>query len=571
MAVLGPVSRGATLPPMAPTEQGSPVSAAGGVSWDAFVSEYVAGYLASHPTFAVAAGRHEYDGQLPDWSLNGLGAEARRLESARRRARAWTDLDSKRSFERDYLLARIEGDLFWLNEVEAPLRNPMFYVDALDPSLYLSRDYAPVDVRRSAYATYLRNLPEAIAALSSNLRRPLPLTFADLAAQTLSGLADFCRQAPAAFSTLLAGRDAELSAPTADAIRALEEAAGRFRVEAQAGRERGPNEPSFRLGAAGLARMLWATERIDIPLTVLEGAARTELARNREALAAACADWIPGATPRECMAKLQAMKPSEGPVAGARQQLTELREFLRRQDLVSVPAEQTARVEEAPPHQRWNSAYIEIPGPFEQAVPAIYYIAPPDPEWSAEERAAYLPSEADLLFISAHEVWPGHFLQFLHSHRAASPIGRLFVGYGFAEGWAHYAEELIWEAGFRAGQPAIHLGQLLNALLRNVRLLVALGLHAGDLSLADAEQLFRDEAYQDAASARQQAARGTFDPGYLLYTLGKLLVRKLRQDWLAEHGPSTSLRTFHDALLTYGGPPLPLVRAAMLSRPSPAL
>ena len=163
-----------------------------------------------------------------------------------------------------------------------------------------------------------------------------------------------------------------------------------------------------------------------------------------------------------------------------------------------------------------------------------------------------------------HEVWPGHFLQFLHSNRVSSKVARLFVGYGFAEGWAHYAEELMWEAGLGEGDPGVHIGQLQDALRRNVRFLSAIGLHAQGMTVRESEQMFRDLAYQDIANARQQAARGTFDPAYLNYTLGKLMIRKLRNDWTGSRGGRRAWRAFHDKLLSYGGPPIPLVREGML-------
>ena len=139
--------------------------------------------------------------------------------------------------------------------------------------------------------------------------------------------------------------------------------------------------------------------------------------------------------------------------------------FIEDKELVSIPGNEEALIEEAPPYQRWNAAYIDVPGPYDRHLPSTYYIAPPDPSWTPEERAAYIPGEADLLFVTIHEVWPGHFLQFLHSHRSESDPGRLFFGYGFAEGWAHYAEELMWEVGFGDGDPRLHIGQLQNALL----------------------------------------------------------------------------------------------------------
>jgi uncharacterized protein (DUF885 family) len=251
-------------------------------------------------------------------------------------------------------------------------------------------------------------------------------------------------------------------------------------------------------------------------------------------------------------------------VEAARAQLGGLESFVRDHDLVGIPGDEQALVEEAPSYRRWNSAYIDIPGPYEKGIPAIYYIAEPDPAWPAEERRAYLPGACDLLFTSVHEVWPGHFLQFLHSNRCPSEIGRVFVSYAFAEGWAHYSEELVCEAGLGDGDPAVRIGQLLNALVRNVRFVCAIGLHTSDLQVADCERLFREKAFQDPGNARQQAARGTFDPAYLNYTLGKLMLMKLREDWMRLGGKGASLRQFHDRFLSYGGPPIPLVRAAML-------
>jgi uncharacterized protein (DUF885 family) len=168
------------------------------------------------------------------------------------------------------------------------------------------------------------------------------------------------------------------------------------------------------------------------------------------------------------------------------------------------------------------------------------------------------------MFTSAHEVWPGHFLQFLHANRSQWTFGRLFVGYAYAEGWAHYTEEMMFDAGIDGATPEVHIGQLTNALLRNVRFLSAISLHTGGMSMQESEQMFRDEAFQDPGNARQQAARGTYDPGYLNYTMGKLMIMQLREDWTATHGGAKAWKDFHDEFLGYGGPPIPLVRAQML-------
>jgi hypothetical protein len=259
-------------------------------------------------------------------------------------------------------------------------------------------------------------------------------------------------------------------------------------------------------------------------------------------------------------------KPKGGAVEGARAQLKGLRQFIKDKDLVTVPGSEQALVAEAPPYQRWNFAYIDIAGPYDKGMPSVYNIAPPDPKWPLAEQLAYTPGEAGLLFTSVHEVWPGHFLQFLHANRSPSQFGKVFVGYAFAEGWAHYVEEMMWDAGLGQGSAEVHVGQLLNALLRNARFVCAIGMHTQNMTVAECEKLFLEQAYTDPGSARQQADRGTFDPAYLNYTMGKLMIRKLRDDWTASHPGPNSLKAFHDAFLAYGGPPIPLVRAQMLGQ-----
>ncbi|MGZ8345170.1 MAG: DUF885 family protein, partial [Allosphingosinicella sp.] len=223
-----------------------------------------------------------------------------------------------------------------------------------------------------------------------------------------------------------------------------------------------------------------------------------------------------------------------------------------------------AQVEESPPYNRQNFAYIDIPGPYERGLPSVYYIAPPDPSWPAEVQAGFVQGEAALLFTSVHEVWPGHFLNFLHSNRSPFTFGRVFVGYAFAEGFAHYTEEMMWDAGLRNGDLETHVGQISNALLRDCRYLSAIGMHTGRMTQEQSRRLFLDQCYQDEGNARQQSARGTYDPAYLNYTMGKLLIRRLRDDWTGTRGGRAAWKAFHDKFLSYGGPPVPLVRAQMM-------
>ena len=283
----------------------------------------------------------------------------------------------------------------------------------------------------------------------------------------------------------------------------------------------------------------------------------------------ACATFAPRKSIEACFAKMNAHKPRVGPVEEAREQIPGLTAFVREKDLVTIPGTEQALVRESPPYNRQNSAYIDPPGPFEKGIPSIYYISPPDPSWDKAKRDAYIPGVEDLLFTSAHEVMPGHFLQFLHSNRSPSLIGRLYVGYAFAEGWAHYTEEMMWDAGLGNGSAETHIGQLSNALLRNCRFVSAIGLHARGMTQEQSKRLFMQECYQDEGNAEQQAARGTYDPAYLNYTLGKLMISKLRDDWTATRGGRAAWKAFHDQFLSYGGPPVPLVRQAMMGEATP--
>jgi hypothetical protein len=536
--------------------------AAANHEWDAFVQNYIDAYFAAHPDVAVGAGRHEYDGMLPDWSPRGLWREVRRLRAQRGEAAAFdtTDLDARRRFEREYLIAQADGDLFWLERASWPYRNPTFYLDALDPNVYVSRPYAPLRTRMDAYVKYARSVPAAVRQIRRNMRTPLPRTYIDRAVSGYGGLAEFfTTDVPKVFASVNDPRlQADFRRANAGAAAALRELAAWFAAQ----RPRATND--YALGAGLFREMLWATERVGVPLAELERVGRADLERNLRALRDACASYAPGRSLDECTRRVRATKPTEGPVAGARRQLARLRQFIVENNLVTIPGAEQADVAEAPPYNRANLAYINIPGPYETNLPSTYYIAPPDPAWSPQEREEYLQGEMPLLFVSVHEVWPGHFLQFLHANRSPSKFGQVFVGYAFAEGWAHYAEEMMWEAGLGSRSPEVHIGQLMNALLRNVRYLSAIGLHTGGMSVAESERMFREQAFQDPGSARQQAARGTYDPAYLNYTMGKLMIMRLRDDWTASRGGRAAWREFHDTFLSYGGPPIPLVRRAMV-------
>ncbi|WP_210399063.1 DUF885 domain-containing protein [Steroidobacter denitrificans] len=547
-----------------PATQVTPAPASAvNVEWGRFVDDFIDAYFIANPSFAAAQGRHEFDGQMPDWSAAGIGREIARLEQARTRAAQFqaSTLSPEEDFQRDYIVSVIDRDLFWLREARQPFNNPAWYFDnGLDPSTYVDVPYAPPSQRLRAFIKYARQIPALTAQIRENLQAPLPRSYVEYGSKSFAGFARFYRNdVPRAFAEV---QDASLQQELSEVI----EPAAAAMVDLAKwldGRD-DALEGGYALGVERFGAMLRMTEGVTTPLTRIEAIGRADLERNLTALEDVCRRYAPNATLEACVASTNAAKPTGSVVAEAARQLVRLRQFVIENSVVTVPGMEEAVVREAPAYRRQNFAYINIPGPYEKDLPSVYYIAPPDPSWPPREQQAYIPGKADLLFTSIHEVWPGHFLQFLHSNRSPWRFGQLFIGYGFAEGWAHYAEELMIEKGLAREAPELHIGQLLNALLRNVRYMCAIGLHTQGMTMQQCEQMFREQAFQDEGNARQQAARGTYDPAYLNYTMGKLMIRKLRTDWSRSRGGEQAWKQFNDEFLSYGGPPIPLLRARML-------
>lgn len=555
-----------------------PAAPSGPDPWVPTRSSFIADYFKAQPFFAAEAGRHQQDGQMPDLSAAGIKAEIARLQGWKTRlagldTAGFSDRDR---FEREYALSVVDGDLFWLDKARAPFTNPEWYLNQIDPDMYLSRNYAPLDQRMKAYIQYARAIPKIVADIEANLKPPLPKTYVELGIGSFGGYVDFFQHdvAPVFADVKDAALQKQLAAADEAATKAM------MRLKERLVADRKTENEKFALGKALFAEMLEDTERVDVPIDQIEAAGRADLARNTAALKAACAAYLPNQPLDACVARMRANKPEGGTLAAARMQLDMLKEFVADHHVVTVPSGQNALVAEAPPYNRANFAFIQVPGPYDKGVASVYNIAPPDPAWSKEKQDAYIPSEATLMFTSIHEVWPGHFVQFLHSNSNPSKFEGLWVGYGFAEGWAHYCEQMMLEMGFGNGDPEMQIGQLTEALLRDVRLLSAIGMQTAGMTPAQSEKMFTDVAFQDPGDAEQQAARGTYDPEYLNYTLGKLMILKLRADWVAKQlngQPATEKerhrlwRKFHDEFLSYGGPPIPLLRKEMLGSAAGAL
>ncbi len=546
------------------TDQTNPKIAAN-AEWDKYIEQSLNDYFVTHPEFAAFQGKHEFDDKFSDWSEEGLKKEITRLHAERDQASTFKDeqLDERQRFERDYLISEIDKDLFWREVADQPHLNPAFYGDTIDPDFYVSRPYAPLEVRLKAFTAYAKNVPKAVAQIKANLKMPMAKTLIKFGRQSIGGLADFYeKDVPKVFASVKDEQSQkDFKEANSAAMKAVREFDGWLKEQ-----EKSAND-NFALGADKFSKMLKMTEDVDLDLAKLEEIGQQDLQRNTDALKAECEKYTPGKTLPECMAKASASK-AEGKdvVEAATKQLADLRKFIQEKDVVTLPGTEECKVGLAPPYKASNFAYINIPGPYETNLPSVYYVSPPDPSWSKEKQAGYIPGKGSLLFTSVHEGYPGHFVQFLHANRSKSKFGQVFVGYAFAEGWAHYTEEMMYEAGLGAGDSELHIGQLQEALLRNVRLLSAIGLHTKGMTVEQSKKMFIEQGFQDEGNADQQAERGTYDPAYLNYTMGKLMIRKLREDWTASHGGRNAWKQFHDAFLSYGGPPIPLVRKAMMGK-----
>lgn len=527
--------------------------------WSALVDKVLADLIAHEPGFAIGNGFHEHDGELADRSPKGIADEIAAFKA---------DLASLDAAKPSTMLERDEHDLLanhlrtWLFNAETLdgfHRNPMAYADlSLDD--YIVRDYAPSTDRAAALGRACAKVPAQLAQARANLTKAMPRTWLETALLQTKGMGEFL------------DKDVRLALP--EAAPHLDACKAAFAEHAAWLEQQLPNATNdFALGEQQFLAMLSAINGIDTTLPALQKLVDDDLARNTAAITEA-AHAIDATKPVPDVVFAQAADhapDADKELAIATEQAAMLRKFLVDHDIVTIPTNDVAEVRASPPFQRWNAAFLSEPGAFEKKqLPSFYYISPPDPTWSPADQAAYLIPTNDLLFTTIHEVYPGHFVDGLHRRTSPSKVLRMFGTYATTEGWAHYAEEMMFDAGAGGKTPQTHIGQLKEALLRDVRFEVALGEHAHGMSVDAATELFKSKGFVDAGNAKQQAVRGTFDPMFLSYTLGKLIIRKLYADW-HQANPGKSLKEFHDAFLAHGGAPLSTIRRDLLGNDSPVL
>ncbi len=534
-----------------------------------FVDEYLAYLHETHPTSATFDGVHAYDDLLEDLSRSAIDHQIRDLGQFARRLAAIDShgLSPEERVEHPLVEMNIRARLLELQELRTWERDPHHYAELVSTSLAGQAlfPYAPAAERARRVVSKLRQVPRLLQAARENIRETAGL-FVKIGLETLRGTLRFVEEdLPRAFADL---DDLHLLGDLADAIAEAGEALRRY--IAYLDEDLGPrSRGSFRLGRERFEEKLCLEEGVSLGCDRLLEIATRELRATQELFRREVGRLDSG-DPVAVWQRLKAEHPRPGTlVAAAQQQVEELRAFIEDQGLVSLHDGAAVVVAETPPFYRWTFASMWAPGPFEpRPLQAYYYVTDVDRAWPAKRQEEHLRdfNYGALWAISMHEVYPGHFLQYQHLRRIASKARKslLFAAASFVEGWAHYAEQLVVDAGFRRDDPAVRLGQIAETLIRLCRVIVGIRLHAEDLSVEQGVRFFREEAYLEEASARREAERGAFDPGYVVYSLGKLMLLKLRDDYRARQGGRFSLRAFHDALLGNGHMPFNLHRRQML-------
>ncbi|MDR5694812.1 MAG: DUF885 domain-containing protein [Armatimonadota bacterium] len=528
------------------------------------VEDFLSTSFSFYPSRAARMGIHTYDGQVGDYRPESVAEYLRRLRGICREVEAIPpgELPPLERYEADLIRWRTRREEFYWEEFREQERNPIAFIDLLDVSGYLKRAYAPVEERLVALARHLREVPRVLEMARHLLRLPLSYPVVETSIEAYSGYHRFLTELPAMLPPAPERLKDEIREACAGALDALKEFLA-F-LEGERGRATG----QFAIGEELFSRMLEAEELVNTPLEELLAKGEELLQRNLELVREAAARISPGKDPREVMASLaKNHPPRERLLEEARETLDRLRQFLLDHPIVTLPTEDLPIVAETPPYDRWAFAMMDTVGPFEErATESYYYITLPEESWPPEVQEAWLTKfdRSTLQAVSIHEVYPGHFLHLIFLRKVPSPIAKAFHSYAFVEGWAHYCEEMLLEQGYGSGDLPLRLGQLSEALLRNVRYLVAIRMHTRGMTIEEATRAFIEYAYMEELPARKEAFRGSFDPMYLNYLLGKLLILELREDYARVQGEEFSLRAFHDRLLSLGAPPLPLARKQLL-------
>jgi uncharacterized protein (DUF885 family) len=549
--------------------------------YEAVAEEYIKGYLGAHPLEGTALGLHEYDGKITDYSRLALDAELSRLRRFDDRLAKFDPgkLSPRQSIDLRILQAAAKKDLFEMQDMSVFERNPMVYARAADVNVYIKRNFAPLEDRVRSLVAIESQIPNILIAARTNLNEVVPKPYVELAIQIAKGSAEFLKKdLVAAIGNI---KDEQLRSAFHEANRKGANALNDYAAWLE--REKLPKASmDFALGEEKFGRFLAQTELVDLPPQKILEIGLEQLKAEQAAFAEAAKKIDPNKSPIEVFKQIQSEHPTpQNLIADVAKDLDKIRKYVVNQHLVSIPSEVRAKVKETPQYLRATSfASMDTPGPFEKrANEAYYYVTPAENDWPEKQKEEWLTAfnyyTSDV--VSIHEAYPGHYVQLLHLNTSpANKVEKIFASYAFVEGWAHYCEKMMLDEGYGSSTNSTpseddvkraakyRMAQADEALLRLCRLCVSIKMHTQKMSLDEATKFFQENCYYEEKPARQEAMRGTFDPGFLNYTLGKLQLLKLRDDYKAQQGDDFSLQKFHNELLNHGMPPIRLLREMML-------
>jgi len=524
-----------------------------------------------YPTAGSRIGRHEYDGRLPDLSPSQNVRREGELQQGLTELRQLDPVGLDESGQMSYRMMELflRRELFIFNDLKPLENNPMRHTGYLNVSGYIRRDYAPLEDRLRSAATAMRQAPDFLDVLDQSLADTLSSHVVDMSVESYAGMARFYRVDLADAAKGVADQEivGEFNQARESAAAALDRFVERLKCRGAAGPD------GFAIGADLYSGMLATGEGLDASLSQIAAIGQANLEDNQSRIKQLAESIAPGQSVSEIVEEIGRNHPqAQALIPETRNMLEDIRQSLIDFDVISVPSEDRCQVIETPTYMRYAFAAMDTAGALEtQATESFYYVTPVEDDWNHQQSEEWLSNfnYDTLKIISIHEVYPGHFVHHLHNRygQELPLINRVATAYSFTEGWAHYTEEMMLETKYGEGRPRLLLTQLLEALIRNCRYICSLRMHTEDMTLYEATKFFMDNAYMAELPARKEALRGTFDPGYLNYTLGKLMILKLREDFKKEQGSAYSLKGFHDRLLAFGGPALPLLRSALLKNP----
>ena len=522
-----------------------------------------------HPSAATDLGLHQYDAELEDASEAAIHAESQALQQFRPKLAAIdaATLTTGRQLDREQLQRALDAGVLALDRIRQWAKDPDSYSGAITNSAYviMKRNYAPASERLTALIAREKKMPGVLLEARKNLGSP-PRIYTEIAIEQIDGnIRFFKNDLPAAFTEV--SDKALLDAfrkSNDDVIGAL----GDYKTYLQK-TLLAKSTGSFAYGDEVYRLALADYEMIDMSPADLLSTAEADRRKNEAAFQATARQIDANKSADQVLAAMQADHPPADKLLQATQDtLDSIRQFIVDHHIITIPPSDPAKVKETPPFMRsTTSASMDTPGPFERAKLVAYYnMTLPDPRWSAAERADFMRQwyYAAIANTSVHEVYPGHYTQFLYAKDFPSDVRKVYGAASNAEGWAHYAEQMMLDEGFHAGEPKYRLAQLQDALLRDVRFIVGIKMHVQGMDVEEATKLFETAGHQPHPVAVSEAKRGTSDALYGYYTMGKLMILKLREDYKAKKGSGYSLRGFHDAFIRIGPLPLPLIRRAML-------